>query len=49
MIEVHEQYYRVNHPDGFVEIVRRFSKFTSGYMTVGQMIQLDQIEKVLSK
>ena len=48
-IETHEKYYRVNHPDGFVEIVRRDSKFTSGYMSVNQMIRLDEIEAELEQ
>jgi len=46
-IEVYEQYYRVNHPDGFVEIVRRNSKCTSGYMSVEHMIRLDEIKATL--
>ena len=46
-IEVHEQYYRVNHADGFVEIVRRYSKCTSGYMSPSQITRIGEIEYTL--
>jgi len=48
MIEVHEQYYKITRRDGFVEIVRRYSKFTSGYMSVEHMIRLDEIADALN-
>jgi len=47
-IETHEQYYRVNHTDGFVEIVRRYSKFTSGYMSPAQLGRIIAIELELA-
>jgi len=46
-IETHEKYYRVEHIDGFVEIVRRDSKCTSGYMNPGALTRLNEIEERL--
>lgn len=46
-IEVHDKYYRVNHPNGFVEIVRRDSKFTSGWMSPYQLERIAEIEATL--
>jgi hypothetical protein len=43
-IEVNEKYYRITHISGFVEIVRRDSKFTSGYMSPDQVARINEIE-----
>ena len=47
-IEVYDKYYRVEYPDGFVEIVRRDSKYTSGYMIPEQLIRIAEIEAILN-
>lgn len=46
-IEVHAKYYRVEYPDGFVEIVRRDSRCTSGYMSPYQITRIAEIEAML--